>query len=31
VVRKSGKMRGLEVEGATKRSRAKLKQKSGIK
>jgi hypothetical protein len=31
VVRKSEKRRGLEVEGDTKRSRAKLKQKSGIK
>jgi hypothetical protein len=30
VVRKSGKRRGLELEGDTKRSRAKLKQKSGI-
>ena len=30
VVRKSGKRRGLELEGDTKRTRAKLKQKSGI-
>ena len=30
MVRKSGKRRGLELEVDTKKSRAKLKQKSGI-